>query len=54
MTEFTVTIQRPAIEHRIRLAQVAKWAQGTSDGPTGIIKRQRVKQLLGNGSDGRK
>ena len=48
MTEFVVAIERPAVEHRIRLAQVAKWAQGTTkEGPAGIIKRQKVKALLG-------
>ena len=26
-TEFTVTIERPPIEHRIRLSQVIKWAE---------------------------
>jgi hypothetical protein len=50
MTEFTVSIQRPPVEHRIRLGQVAKWAEGTRDGPAGIVKRQRVKALLGNRS----
>ena len=48
MTEFTVAIERPAIEHRIRLSQVAKWAEGaTSEGPAGVVKRQRVRSLLG-------
>jgi hypothetical protein len=48
MTEFTVIIERPAVEHRIRLGQVAKWAESTTrDGPAGVMKRQRVKTLLG-------
>jgi hypothetical protein len=44
MTEFTVSIQRPATEHRIRLGQVSRWAgQGdTKEGPAGIIRRQKV------------
>ena len=47
MTEFTVSIQRPAIEHRIRLSQVSRWAEGnTREGPAGITKRQRVRALL--------
>jgi hypothetical protein len=47
MTEFTVSIQRPAIEHRIRLNQVSKWAGGnTREGPAGVTKRQRVSELL--------
>jgi hypothetical protein len=37
MTEFTVSIQRPAIEHRVRLSQLSRWAEGsTSEGPAGL------------------
>ena len=47
MTDFIVSIRRPAIEHRIRLSQVSKWAEGnTREGPAGITKRQRVRALL--------
>jgi hypothetical protein len=47
MTEFTVSIERPAVEHRIRLNQVTKWVEHTgSEGPAGVLKRQRVKDLL--------
>lgn len=47
MTEFAVAIHRPAVEHRIRLGQVVKWAEGnTAEGPAGITRRQRVKSLL--------
>src|SRR5580704_3552341 len=42
----SISIPRPALEHRIRLAQVTKWAEGTRDGPAGVLKRQRVKELL--------
>jgi hypothetical protein len=50
MTEFAVSIQRPAVEHRIRLGQVSKWAQdgGTKEGPAGITRRQKALRLLGN------
>lgn len=49
MTEFTVAIQRPAVEHHIKLGQVLNWAQQTmKEGPAGIIKRERVRALLGN------
>ena len=48
MTEFRVVITRPPIEHRIRLHQVAKWTEETTTGgPAGVMKRQRVKVLLG-------
>lgn len=47
-TEFTVAIDRPPIEHRIRLAQITKWTENTTrEGPAGIMRRQRVKHLLG-------
>jgi hypothetical protein len=47
MTEFSVAIHRPAVEHRIRLGQVTKWAEGsTTEGPAGMTRRQRVKSLL--------
>ena len=48
MTEFTIAIEKPAVEHRTRLNQVEKWAQSTTkEGPAGITKRQRVRSLLG-------
>lgn len=49
MTEFTVAIDRPPVEHRIRLHQVQKWASSsvTREGPAEITKRQRAKSLLG-------
>jgi hypothetical protein len=48
MTEFTVAIERPPVEHRIRLSHVEKWAESatTREGPAGITKRQRLKALL--------
>jgi hypothetical protein len=47
MTEFTVAIHRPAVEHKIRMGQVTRWAEGSStEGPAGITRRQRVQSLL--------
>jgi hypothetical protein len=48
MTEFTISIQRPATEHRIRLGQVSQWAAqgGTKEGPAGVTRRQKVLRLL--------
>jgi hypothetical protein len=46
MTEFVIAIHRPAVEHRLRLDPVTQWAQGTRDGPAGVIKRQRIMSLL--------
>lgn len=49
--EFTVAIERPPIEHRIRLNQVAKWAETetTREGPAGITRRRKLLALLGKG-----
>jgi hypothetical protein len=48
-TELTVTVLRNPVEHRIRLAQVAKWAEYTTrEGPAGITRRERVRSLLGS------
>ncbi len=50
MTEFVIAIERPPVEHRIRLVQVAKWAEGTTrEGPAGLTKRERIRVLLGQG-----
>jgi hypothetical protein len=47
-TEFTVSIERPSVEHRIRLSQITKWAENTTrEGSAGITKREKVKTLLG-------
>jgi len=49
MTEFTVAVLRKPPEHRIRLNQVEKWAEYTvKEGPAGILKRERVRALLGH------
>src|SRR5580658_10085750 len=48
MTEFTVAVYRSPVENKARRGQVAKWAgQSTTEGPAGITKRQRVRELLG-------
>ena len=44
MTEFTVAVYKNPTEHKIRLAQVLKWAEPTTkEGPAGITKRNRVR-----------
>jgi hypothetical protein len=48
MTEFTVAVYRNPVEHKIRLQQVTKWSERTTEGgPAGIVKRQKVRTLLG-------
>ena len=47
-TEFVVTVYRKPTEHRIRMNQVTDWAKHTvREDPAGIVKRQRVRKLLG-------
>ena len=47
MTEFTVAVYRNPTEHKIRLGQVANWAEPTTkEGPAGITKRERVRRFL--------
>ena len=39
MAEFTVAVYRNQTEHKIRLGEVAKWAENTTtEGPAGISK----------------
>ena len=39
MTEFTVAIQRPAVEDKIRLGQVSKWAESNTRGSRGCCEK---------------
>jgi hypothetical protein len=51
MTEFTIRVFRRPTEHKIRLKQVHDWAKHTiSEGPAGIVKRERVRKLLNSRS----
>ena len=45
--EFTVSILRKPVEHKVRLNQVERWAEHTvKEGPAGILRRERVRKLL--------
>ena len=47
-TEFIVTVQRKPIEHRINMNHVSRWAEHTTrEGPAGIMRRERIRALLG-------
>ena len=47
-TEFTVMVYRNPIEHKIRFSQVEKWSEPTTrEGPAGVMRRERVRALLG-------
>lgn len=46
-TELTVAVLRNPTEHKIRLQQVAKWAEPTMrEGPADVSKRQKVRTLF--------
>jgi hypothetical protein len=50
MTEFCVTVLRRPIEHRIRFRKVQEWVKpSTKGGPAGILLRERLRKLLGQG-----
>jgi hypothetical protein len=47
-TELTVVILRKPPEHQITLARVQEWAKpSTKGGPAGMMKRERVRRMLG-------
>jgi len=47
-TEFVVAIEKPPVEHRIRLTQLQKWLNSTArNGPAGVLKREKLKELAG-------
>lgn len=41
-----VTVQPPAVEHRVRLADLTAWLEGGGRSPKDRIHRQRLKALL--------
>lgn len=51
LTEFTISVYRNPVEHKVRFNQVIKWAEHTTkDGPASVTKRNRVRSLLGVGT----
>ena len=42
--DFTVAIHRPAVEHRIRLGQVTKWAEENHDGAAPYFREDQAFQ----------
>ena len=45
LREFTVAV--PPVEHKIRLSQVAKWAEPTTrEGPAGLARLERVRTAI--------
>ncbi len=51
-TELRITASPLAVEHRVRLQRVEQWAQtGTVKSPVEMLRRERVRELLGFKND---
>ena len=51
LTEFTISILRPSVEHRIRLGQVTKWTEGTRDGQQDSRKDKGLRSYWESAAD---
>ena len=50
-TEFTVAVLRQPIEHHIKMHTVQEFVKPTTrGGPVEVIKREKLRKLLGQGS----
>jgi hypothetical protein len=46
-TELCVTVKSPETTHRVTLDQIRRWCDGVAVSPNEVLKRHRVKSLLG-------
>ena len=46
-TELLVTVKNPETTHRVTLAQIRQWCDGVAVSPNEVLKRHRVKALIG-------
>jgi hypothetical protein len=46
-TQFEVRVSHPATSHSISLAQLRRWVDGTTVSPDEILKKRRLKALIG-------
>ncbi len=46
-TELHVTVKNPETTHRVTLDQIRRWCDGVAVSPTEVLKRHRVKTLIG-------
>jgi hypothetical protein len=42
-----IEVREPAVKHTVSLAQLQRWANGASRSPVEKIKRERMRELLG-------
>jgi hypothetical protein len=46
-TELCVTMKNPETTHRVTLDQIRRWCDGVAVSPNEVLKRHRVKTLIG-------
>ena len=46
-TELLVTVKSPETMHRVTLDQIRRWCDGVAVSPDELLKRRRVKTLIG-------
>jgi hypothetical protein len=46
-TELCVTVKNPETTHRVTLDQIRRWCDGVAVSPNEVLKRHRVKTLIG-------
>jgi hypothetical protein len=47
-TELLVAVKNPETTHRVTLAQIRRWCDGVAVSPEEVLKRRRVKALVGD------
>jgi len=46
-TELSVTVKNPETTHRVTVDQLRRWCEGVAVSPNEVLKRHRVKTLIG-------
>ena len=46
-TELRVTVKNPETSYRVTLEQTRRWCEGAAVSPNEVLKRHRVKTLIG-------
>lgn len=46
-TELEIRVKSPETRHTVTLSQIARWCDGVAVSPDEVLKRRKVKELLG-------
>jgi hypothetical protein len=46
-TELYVSVKNPETTHRVTIEQIRRWCNGVAVSPDEVLKRRRVKSLIG-------